>query len=140
MQPLSRLKSYLQGRQNVPFIECAAPAYRGLVRERADGLQTSLNAHQPELFAKVIRIDRRQTMPAARFQKIESVRAHRRERRRLGLSIKQQRNKVITCRTHPRILVIHDPNSILPVDQKISAVIIAMTKNSWTSSEFGGDV
>src|SRR5215831_2894624 len=74
------------------------------------------------------------------FQKLESMSAHRSQRRRLWLSIRQQRNQIVTGGPHSRVLMIDYANAVLVVNQEIRTMIVAMTKHARARRQLSRDI
>src|SRR5229473_1608376 len=90
IEPVAGLQDNLESRLDMPLVERASTAHRGLIRERADRFQPALNCHQSEFFDEIVRVNRIQTEAQPLFKQKQTVSSNFRQGRRLRLPVHQQ--------------------------------------------------
>src|SRR5262245_38695662 len=100
------------------LVDGAPSIYCGLAREGADRFQATLNGHETKFECEIIGVNWTEAEQSSFFEKEESMSAQLSQRRRTRLPIQQERHQVITRRTHARVLMIYDPDSILRIDHQ----------------------
>src|SRR6185503_1871791 len=118
-QPFGGLQSDLESGFDEMLVDGSPSIHRRLAGEGAGSFQATLNGHQTKFEREVVGVNRIETKQASLFEKEQTMTAQLSQRRWTRLSIQQERNEVITRRTHASVLMIDDSNSFLRIDHEV---------------------